>query len=144
MVKKQKGFTLIELTAAMAITAMLAAGAAIVFDAHLKDGEEFNHIKNAQTFAAAAQTKMLQENTFPEEGANSVVTLQDLYDDDRLQVVIDPSSGEAETAYHASNSSVTVENVSPTGDSKATLSFTSSLLTVQEIMFTLMKLDCQR
>ncbi|MFT5171621.1 MAG: prepilin-type N-terminal cleavage/methylation domain-containing protein [Candidatus Marinamargulisbacteria bacterium] len=119
---KEKGFTLIELTAAMAITAMLAAGAAIVFDAHLKDGEEFSHIKNAQTAAVATQTKILQENIAPDEGANTTFTLQDLYDDDRLTVMIDPSSGESESAY-ASGSTVTVENVSPTGSAQATFKF---------------------
>ena len=87
--------------------------------AHLKDSEEFNHIRNAKEMARAAHVKILQENKAPDEGASETFTLTDLYDDDRLEEMIDPSSGEDETPYDPSATQVTVENISPTGNKKA-------------------------
>lgn len=90
---KEKGFSLVELTAVMTISAMLAGGAAVVYDAHLKDSEESTHIANAKAIAFAVDNMVVQDNLGPNLNGNVTFTLAQVYSSDKLAPIFDPSAG---------------------------------------------------
>ncbi|MFT5170699.1 MAG: prepilin-type N-terminal cleavage/methylation domain-containing protein [Candidatus Marinamargulisbacteria bacterium] len=118
-----RGFTLIELTATMAIVTMIGAITGIALNAHLKDAEEYSHIANAQQAAGAALNLILRERRRPGSGASLTLTFQYLYDDTQLNFVVDPSSGESELLYNPLESMVIIENQPPTGNHPGALKY---------------------
>jgi hypothetical protein len=101
----------------MTMAILVSAVAVIMGSSVISDTEEKSHIFNAQAMGNAALHTIIDENSGPNLGSIKTLTLQDLYDKDRLAELQDPSE-DGDTEYDPVNSIVTVENPIPSGNAR--------------------------
>jgi hypothetical protein len=90
-------------------TVVVTSGQSVIYDS-----EEKSHVFNAQTLAEAAEFILLDEQATPALNTNLTLTLQDIYDRDRIAETRDPSETGTE-GYSTSNTTVLVQNVLDNG-----------------------------
>ena len=107
---KNKGFTLLELTAVMLISAVITGGAIFTLNTIVQDSQEYTHIRNAQQIAEAAKLKLVKGNLPLTLGDTLTFTLKELLETGDLENLFDPSVETEEMPYHEQKSIVVIEN----------------------------------
>lgn len=87
--ENEKGLTLIELLVVIVILGIIAAIAVIAIGNIIDNSKKDAHISNAKQIANAAKLYEASEDAL---GADTSITLNDLYDKDYLEKVKDPST----------------------------------------------------
>ena len=104
-----RGFSTQDIAAGMTLAVLTGSVAVVTGNAVVLDTEEKVHVFNAQTITNAVEQILLEENVTPVAGSFKNYTLQDVYDSEKLENVVDPS-GEDFAAYNPTGSLIRVEN----------------------------------
>ena len=104
-----KGFSSQEIATGMTMAVIVGTIAVVTGNAIVLDTEEKAHVFNAQEMAKAASSIVLNSNSTPDLGAVKSISLADIYAEELLAGLVDPS-GENDALYSASASFVQVEN----------------------------------
>ncbi len=101
----ERGFTTQDVATGMTIATLVGSMAVVTANSIVKDTEEKAHIFNANTFQQAVENFIVENAVSPKRNEVRTYTLQQMYIEDKLQPVVDPSSQEG-AFYGAAESKV--------------------------------------
>ncbi len=104
---KERGMSTQDIAVGMTMAVMVGTVAVVTGNSVVLDTEEKVHIFNASTMANAAKQMVVEDNIKIDIGSTTTITLQALYDREKITPISDPST---EIEYSATGSFVVILN----------------------------------
>ena len=124
--KNKKGFSTQDIAVGMTMAVMVGTVATVTANSVVLDTEEKVHIFNATTMADAAKQLVVDDNLKIDLDATRTITLQQLYDREKITPINDPSA--EDLTYHAAESLVVILNEESDDGSQKLLRFYAKLV----------------
>ena len=89
---KERGMSTQDIAVGMTMAVMVGTVAVVTGNSVVLDTEEKVHIFNASTMANAAKQMVVEDNIKIDIGSTTTITLQALYDREKITPISDPST----------------------------------------------------